>query len=261
MRRAPRPESVRALPKGLLVHRFQHHQHRTLEHFVLQRRYPDGPGRPSVVLRDVHAAYRRCTIAPRLEPLEQTREVRIQLRLVLGSPHPVHPARAVLARSTVRLAQPLQVHAMGRRAREPGPFLERRPRRLPVGGDVETSQVPGQTPVRARPALRPRRTDRPRPLQGDRCCLPLRKPRRLRVHFPSEAPSRGSHAPCVPFAVGVTPAPRNTRFQPVANLCRAGFQPARSAQGGFRPSASCYMSSPSPRLCLAHFPRKRGCGG
>jgi hypothetical protein len=41
--------------------------------------------------------------------------------------------------------------------------------------------------------------------------------------FIFEALSRGPHAPCVRFAAGVTPEPRNTRFRLVASLCRAGL--------------------------------------
>ena len=46
------------------------------------------------------------------------------------------------------------------------------------GGEDETSQVPGR-PLRACPALRPRRTTDPTPVQDRRCCLPLDSPRRL----------------------------------------------------------------------------------
>ena len=35
-----------------------------------------------------------------------------------------------------------------------------------------------------------------------------------------EALSRGLQTPCVRFAAGVAPGPRNTRFRLVANLCR-----------------------------------------
>ena len=53
--------------------------------------------------------------------------------------------------------------------------------------------------------------------------------------FPFEALSRSSHAPCVRFAAGVAPRPRNTRFRLVTNLYRAGFSPARSATRGLLP--------------------------
>ena len=53
-------------------------------------------------------------------------------------------------------------------------------------GEDEISQVPGR-PLRTCPALRPRRTPDPRPLQGRRCGLPHFKQRRLRI-----CPFRGS---------------------------------------------------------------------
>ena len=54
------------------------------------------------------------------------------------------------------------------------------------GGEDEISQVPGR-PLRTCPALRPRRTADPRPLQDRRCSLPHFKQRRLRI-----CPFRGS---------------------------------------------------------------------
>ena len=54
------------------------------------------------------------------------------------------------------------------------------------GGKDEISQVPGR-PLRTCPALRPRRTPGPKPLQDRRCSLPHFKQRRLRV-----CPFRGS---------------------------------------------------------------------
>ncbi len=59
----------------------------------------------------------------------------------------------------------------------------------------------------------------PRLYRCNQYCLPLRKRRRLRNQFHSVALSRGSRTPCVRFADRVTPSPRNTRFQLVANLC------------------------------------------
>ena len=55
------------------------------------------------------------------------------------------------------------------------------------GGEDEISQVPGR-PLRTCPALRPRRTAIPRPLQGCRWGLPRSRPRRLR-----HAPISGLH--------------------------------------------------------------------
>ena len=68
-----------------------------------------------------------------------------------------------------------------------------------------------------------------------RCGLPLRKRRRLRDQFPFEAQSRGLHTPCVRFAAGVAPGPRNTRFRLVPTLCRTGLH----LQGSSRKFPSC----------------------
>ena len=48
--------------------------------------------------------------------------------------------------------------------------------------------------------------------QRTQCCLPLLGKRRLRNAY-FEAQSHSLHAPCVRFAVGIAPAPRNTRFR------------------------------------------------
>ncbi len=102
----------------------------------------------------------------------------------------------------------------------PGPFLQRRPSTASPGWRAR--DLPGSwgTPLCTCPALRPRRTPRPWPRRAVRCCLPLRKRRRLRNQFPFEAQSRGLHTPCVRFAAGVAPGPRNTRFRLVPTLCR-----------------------------------------
>jgi len=59
----PWPETIRAVQKILLVHRFQHHQHYTLKYLVLQRRYTDRARLVRLArLRDMHSTYRRCPI-------------------------------------------------------------------------------------------------------------------------------------------------------------------------------------------------------
>ena len=70
------------------------------------------------------------------------------------------------------------------------------------------------------PLFDPAGPERLLPSRAARCCLPLRKRRRLRVQFPSVALSRGLHDPCVRFVPRVAPDPRNTRFRLVATLCR-----------------------------------------
>lgn len=76
------------------------------------------------------------------------------------------------------------------------------------------------------------------------------------AHVTFEALSRGLHAPWVRFAARVAPAPRNTRFRPVASLAGQDFHLLDSI-GGFRfrfiPSASL-----SSRLRLAQC-RRNAC--
>ena len=130
---------------------------------------------------------------------------------------------------------------------KPGPLLSRHPRRLSNGGEDETSQVPGR-PLPACPALRPRRTAVPSPLQNRRWGLPPKKQRRLRTNESFGAPSRGLQTPCVRFAAGVAPGPRDTPFRRVASLVRSGLSPAGSHRG-FPACSSLYMTFP-PHLAL-----------
>jgi hypothetical protein len=89
----------------------------------------------------------------------------------------------------------------------------------------ETTRSPRSlgNPLRTCPALRPRRgldARPPRHLDAAFRLVNSVGPRNLGSYG---APSHGLHAPCVRFAAGITPAPRNTRFRRVANLCRAGL--------------------------------------
>src|SRR5205823_4747123 len=49
---------------------------------------------------------------------------------------------------------------------------------------------------------------------------------------------------CLRFAARVTPAPRKTRFRPLARLCRAGLVTRKVPSKGFRAT----HASPSPKL-------------
>lgn len=67
------------------------------------------------------------------------------------------------------------------------------------------------------------------------CGLPLLVQRRLR-ELAFEAQSHGLHAPCVRFAAGVAPGPRNTRFRWIASPYRSGTFTRRVTIRGFRSS-------------------------
>ena len=72
---------------------------------------------------------------------------------------PVAPRFVSFARHYHRFA-PVRSPGAGRLPEDPDHFIPRRPRRLFLGGEDETSQVPGR-PLRTCPALRPRRTPDP----------------------------------------------------------------------------------------------------
>ena len=115
----------------------------------------------------------------------------------------------------------------------------------PYGGEDETSQVPGR-PLRTCPALRPRRTPGPRPLQGRECGLPLDS-----TSAPLRTLSRLYHAACTLSVYasqpGSPPDLRNTRFRMAASLVRSGLSPAGSRRR-FPSCLSVYMASPFTAL-------------
>ena len=119
-------------------------------------------------------------------------------------------------------------------------------------GDPESSQVPVK-PLCACPALRPRRTVRASLSRRVQCCLPLRKPRRLRVHFPFEAQSRGLRTPCVRLAAEVALEPRNTRSQPVATPLPGQDSHLRVSPEGFDMLIRSTYHPPSPGLTWRTF--------
>ena len=156
---------------------------------------------------------------------------------------------------------PLRLCRFGSRQRCTGPPLARTfsraaPAPLPSQGRI--GDLPGscRTSVSPCPALRPRRVADTRLLRHRPCCLPLRKRCRPREQFPFGAELHGLEIPCVRFAARVTPAPRNTRFRLVANLCRAGLPACQVPPRDFH-HVSPYITSLSSRLCLAHSPRRR----
>ncbi len=106
-------------------------------------------------------------------------------------------------------------------------MLTGHPSRPLSDGDDRISQVPGG-PACTCPALRPR---------WDLCARPLL---RIGVAFrgfdgvgshnelPFGAQSHGPHICCLRFAARVTPAPRKTRFRPLACVTGRDWLPARS---------------------------------
>ncbi|MNF84368.1 hypothetical protein D3C84_667260 [compost metagenome] len=54
----------------LLVEWLQHHSHRPLEQFVLERRNADGPRAFTIAFRDMHSTYRRGLVRTALGALQ-----------------------------------------------------------------------------------------------------------------------------------------------------------------------------------------------
>jgi hypothetical protein len=115
---------------------------------------------------------------------------------------------------------------------------------------VEMSRPPRflGSPLRACPALRPRRGRGHQVVAVSRCCLPEMVRRRPLHVICLEARSHGLHARCLRFAAEITLAPRKTRFRLGTSLIRAGLgtrgTPVKVSESGHR--------SPSPGLPGAH---------
>jgi hypothetical protein len=127
VRRAARPEAVRAVQEVLLIDGLQGHDDRTLEDLVLERGDADGPGLRSGPLRDVHPPHGRRLVAAGLGPVQQRSEVALQVRCVARRRLSVHPRSPVLTRALVRREHPVDVDVVGGRRQC---HLRRSPRQL-----------------------------------------------------------------------------------------------------------------------------------
>ncbi len=123
MRRAPRPEAVRAVHEVLLVDGVQRHHDRTLQDLVLEGGDTDGPRLRPIALRDVDPPHGRRDVHAGLRAVEKRLEIGLQIRLVLGRSLSVDARRAVLPSARVRFAKPVEIDVMRERC-------DRRPRHL-----------------------------------------------------------------------------------------------------------------------------------
>src|SRR6185436_18835442 len=111
----PRPEAIREAVERLLVHRFENHRNRTLQHLVLEGGDADGTCFHAIALRDVYPPPRRRTICPGLRTVEEQPEVTLQLLRVRLRSDSVDSRGAVLSRSAVCLSYPVRVDVVGQR--------------------------------------------------------------------------------------------------------------------------------------------------
>ncbi len=89
--------------------------HRPLQNLVLEGRNADGSTLLPIALRDVDAPHRGGPVRPGLRSLQQRPEVLLQLRRIGFARLAVHSDGAVLARPSVRFAQPLNIHVVCKR--------------------------------------------------------------------------------------------------------------------------------------------------
>ena len=146
MRRAMRPEAVRAVKKLLLVDGLQHHRDRALQDLVLEGGNADGSRLRPAPLRDVDPPHRRRPVRARLRAFEKRLEIALQIA-PRTPPRFAHPRPCtVLARASVRLAQPVEVDVMGKRRERlvgqlPSPAL------LSVRVSLRWLREPGVSPI------------------------------------------------------------------------------------------------------------------
>ena len=139
--------------------------------------------------------------------------------------------------------------SVGPLQRRSGRLLSRRPHRVPDKERLSPPRFPGDPCVHAL-LFDPGGAATPSPLGAVAVAFrPVNDVGSALSAF--EAQSHGLHAPCVRFAAGVTPEPRNSRFLWMANPCRFGTCTRRVATRGFRLLNSLWLSSPSSKLCLA----------
>ena len=106
-------EPVRDVQEVRLVHRFQHHQHRTLEDLILKRRYPERAGLVGRArLGDVHSTHRRRHVRAGFGAVEEVLEVGLQVDLVVVRGLSVHADGPVLACPGIGCEHPFDVDVM-----------------------------------------------------------------------------------------------------------------------------------------------------
>jgi len=104
---------VRDVQKVRLVHRFQHHQHRTLEDLILIRGNPQRASLGSrSCLGDMHSTHGRCHVRAGFGAVEEVLEVALQVDLVFVRGLSVHADGPVPACPSMGCKHPFHVDVM-----------------------------------------------------------------------------------------------------------------------------------------------------
>src|SRR6266545_3966270 len=114
---------MRAVQKVLLMHSFEDHRYRSLNEFVLDRRYAEGSAL-SAILRDPDASYWRGFVPAAPKPLAQPAQIRIEIRRIVLRALLINSDSTILPNSLPRCLQKLLVHQMRQRCEShPRPLL------------------------------------------------------------------------------------------------------------------------------------------
>jgi len=106
-------EPVRDVQKVRLIHRFQHHQHRTLKNFIFIRWYTQRASLGSrACLGYVYSTHRRCHVRAGFGAVEEVLEVGLQVDLVFVRGLSVHADGSVSACMAMGCEHPFDVDVM-----------------------------------------------------------------------------------------------------------------------------------------------------
>jgi prepilin-type N-terminal cleavage/methylation domain-containing protein len=117
------PADLDAVQKILLMHGFKDHRYRSLNEFVLDRRYAEGPSL-STILRDPDPSYWRRLVPAAPKSLAQSAQIGIETRRVFLRVLLINSNSAILPNSLPCCLQELLVHQMHQRCEShPRPLL------------------------------------------------------------------------------------------------------------------------------------------
>ena len=198
------PEPVRDVQKVRLVHRFQHHQHRTLKNFIFIRWYSQRACLIRASLGNMHSTHGRRHVRAGFGAVEEVLEVGLQVDLVFVRGLSVHADGPVPACMSMGCEHPFHVDVMCQ------------------GRERHVRAVPGEfrDPLSFRGhVFRSRRTRHVSSPTVHKMAPP--------VGWSTGARTVGSGGGSTPFDVGLSPAPMITFPAAPPKIPYGGFSPVR----------------------------------
>src|SRR5215471_14864664 len=103
---------IRAVEKLLLVDGLQYHRHRPLEHLILKGRHRDRTTSWASLFWNVGTPHRRSVVRSRLETIQQSRQVLVEVLCISLGGLAIDANRPILAGSPIGLLQERYVNVM-----------------------------------------------------------------------------------------------------------------------------------------------------